>query len=319
MGARQLFVLGVHRSGTSVLTETAVRLGLYGGEPEDLDAGDQWNERGYWEHRSVRALDEEILALADTEWFCAPAFDPTELPADRLNALNSKAAAILAALDARAPWVVKDPRLCVLLAFWLPLLPAPAFLFSLRGPLSVARSIRARDRFPLAVGVALWEVQLLAAIEATKGYPRTAFWYEDLVAAPEVEADRLSSWLRAEVGILADSTKIAPASDARFRHHLTDPREEALRLPPGARRLLDALRSGEAFDESFDVTPSEDAREMMEFVDREARTRRFLDRGWREQRAAHGDAIRTLEEMIRLKDAYISDLLKHIDRSGPET
>lgn len=316
MIARQVLILGVHRSGTSVLTETAARLGLYPGEPGDLDAGDRWNENGYWEHREIRAVDEALLAAADTDWSSASGFDAARLTEGERAGLEARARALVASLDGRSPWVAKDPRMCVLLPFWLPLLSAPAFLFSLRGPLSVARSLRARDGFPLPVGVALWEVQLLAALAATKGRPRAAFWYEDLVGSPKTETERVASWLRDRAGLDAEVGETVVATDVRLRHHVTDHDEESRRLPPGARRLLEALRAGEAFDDAFDVTPSEDARETMEFVDQGGRTRRFLERGWLEQRAAHGASIRTLEEMLRRKDEYILDLEKHLGRSG---
>lgn len=311
MPASQVLVLGVHRSGTSLLTETAAQLGLHAGNPEDLDAGDRWNERGYWEHRGIRAVDEALLAACDDDWFGASGFDAARLPAGDAASLSERARALVDALDARAPWVAKDPRLCVLLPFWLPLLSSPAFLFSLRGPLSVARSLRARDGLPLPVGVAIWEVQLLSAIAATKGRPRAAFWYEDLVDFPGPETARLAAWLREEVGLPAAEAN-GVAVDPGLRHQVTDRTEEEARLPVGARRLAHALRTGEAFSDAFDLAPSEDAREIVDYVTREARTRRFLERGWRQQRDAHGNAVESLEGIIRLKDEYIADLRRHL-------
>lgn len=316
MPAAQVLVLGVHRSGTSLLTETAVRLGLHPGEPADLGEGDRWNERGYWEHRGIRSVNEELLEACGDEWFGAAAFDPARLPLPDTTPLLERARSLVATLDARSPWVAKDPRLCVLLPFWLPLLSSPAFLFSLRAPLSVARSLRARDGFPLPAGLAIWEVQLLAALAATRGRPRAAFWYEELVDAPAHAAARLAAWLRTEAGLDAPTAPFDVAAEAGLRHHVSEGPEESVRLPGGARRLLDALRSGDAFADTFDPAPSEDAREIVAFIEREARTRRFLERGWREQRAAHGDAVRTLEAMIREKDEYIADLRKHLGVSA---
>jgi hypothetical protein len=202
--------------------------------------------------------------------------------------------------------------MCVLLPFWLPFLSSPAFLFSLRSPLSVARSLRARDGIPLPLGISLWEVQLLAALAATRGRLRAAFWYEDLVAAPEAEAARLREWLRAQAGIEAVPPGMRPAAEARLRHHVASASEEDERLPSGARRLLTALRSEEAFRADFDAEPSEDARELLAFADREARTRRFLDKGWRAQQEAHAEAVRSFEETLRRKDEYIADLRRHL-------
>ncbi len=311
----QVLVLGVHRSGTSVLTETVARLGLYAGGAADLDSGDQWNENGYWEHRAIRALDEELLDLAGTDWIGVTSFEPEQLPEASRTELTVRAGSILASLDAHRPWVVKDPRLCVLLPFWLPFLDSPLFLFSLRSPLSVARSLRARNSLPIPVGLALWETQLLAGLAATRGSRRAAFWYEHLVDSPDDEASRLASWLRSQGCPVPVLGPTRAAADRALLHHEANAAEEQHRLPSGPRRLLAALRSGEAFDAGFDIRPSEDARELMEFVGREARTRRFLEKGWKQQRAAHGDAIRILEEMIVAKDSYIADLSRHLDRT----
>lgn len=308
IASRQFIVLGVHRSGTSVLTETAARLGLFAGGPDDLDAGDRWNERGYWEHRAVRNLDEELLGLASADWRAVSSFDPCAIPEAVRGSLEARAREVLDRLDEHAPWIVKDPRLCVLLPFWLPLLTRPAFLLSLRNPLSVARSLRARDGFPIPLGLALWETQLLAALAATRGRNRTAVWYENLLASPRREASRLARWLRGLGALGTDAPLPPPATDPRLKHHETDAAEERRLLPEGARRLLHALRAGVALHDDFDTSPSRDALEVTEFLAGESRTRRFLEDGWKSQRAAHGDAVRLLEEMIRTKDEYIRTL-----------
>lgn len=317
VASRQFIVLGVHRSGTSVLTETAAHLGLFAGGQDDLDAGDQWNERGYWEHRAVRSIDEELLELTSADWRAVSSFDPGAIPDEVRCPLEARAREVVARLDEHTPWIVKDPRLCVLLPFWIPLLTQPAFLISLRNPLSVARSLRARDGFPIPLGLALWETQLLAALASTRGRTRIAFWYENLVASPRREARRLSRWLR-DLGALGPDAPVPiPAADPQLKHHQADAAEERRFLPDGARRLLQALRAGIALRDDFDTTPSRDALEVTEFLARESRTLRFLEDGWKSQRTAHGDAVRLLEEMIRTKDEYIRTLSSRLgDSSG---
>ncbi|MBI2214480.1 MAG: hypothetical protein HYU52_12610 [Acidobacteria bacterium] len=305
--AHQFFVLGVHRSGTSVLAESAIRLGLYGGATEELDGADEWNANGYWEHRAVRALDEELLFAVETDWFGGLAFDPAKLPEERRPELDARATAIVESLDRHAPWVVKDPRMCVVLPYWRPLLTAPAFLVSLRHPVAVARSLRSRDGFPIQVGIAMWETQLLAALEASKGAPRAAFWYEDLVARPEEETERLAAWLREATAGVAGATTATAAVDTRLLHYSSDPVEDGELLPRGARRLLDALRSSEAFADGFDTTASEDARALVAFVDEKERLRRFLENGWRRQQAAHRASIEGYESMLRARDEQLAE------------
>lgn len=60
------------------------------------------------------------------------------------------------------PWVMKDPRMCITLGAWTPLLESdletPPVLFIYRNPLEVALSLRARKRNPVSLheGLQLW-------------------------------------------------------------------------------------------------------------------------------------------------------------------
>jgi hypothetical protein len=204
---------------------------------------------------------------------------------------------------------VKDPRLCLTLPFWLRQLSNAGVLFSLRHPMAVARSLQARDGFPIQIGLALWEVQLSAALRSAAGLPSAAFWYEDLLAMPYEERARLAAWLRDVTGGQAGAAVAAPVGDPQLRHHVADPADER-RLPEGTRQLLDALRTGEAFRPGFAVVASDDARELAGFLERTEHTRRFLDAGWRRQQEAHRDAVALQESMLKAKDEYIANLLR---------
>ena len=57
-----VIVLGMHRSGTSLLAEVLSRLGLDLGPLEDLLPADAGNARGYWEPKRLVAIDDRILS-----------------------------------------------------------------------------------------------------------------------------------------------------------------------------------------------------------------------------------------------------------------
>ncbi len=309
MPASQYLVLGVHRSGTSLLTATVAKMGVFVGDESDIDAGDRrWNEKGYWEHGRVRSLDEEILEACDTTWFGVTRFRPEDVPEARRLALTARARAIVESLDRSRPWVVKDPRLCLLLPFWKPLLGPTAYLFSLRRPLSVARSLRARDGFPLLLGLAIWETHLCAAITATRGFPRLAVWYEDLMSSP-LPTETLRAWLQETSGGAIRPGPLPYASPMRpeLCHHVSDA-EETAALPTSTRVLLDALLSGEAFSDGFEPKPSELALEVIEFTDKLERTKRLLERGLREQQLSYllppGGLATRLLQLVLGKEPY---------------
>src|SRR5436305_10467411 len=66
--AAQVVVLGMHRSGTSVLTGLLRSLGLWAGEEDDFPPADDHNQAGYWEHRGVWSVDEAIRQTLGASW-----------------------------------------------------------------------------------------------------------------------------------------------------------------------------------------------------------------------------------------------------------
>ena len=67
MSRRALFIFGMHRSGTSLAAGIARLAGLDLGR--NLLVGEAAeNPRGFWEHRDVMAIDEELLAAISLAW-----------------------------------------------------------------------------------------------------------------------------------------------------------------------------------------------------------------------------------------------------------
>jgi glycosyltransferase involved in cell wall biosynthesis len=185
----QLFVLGMHRSGTSGVTRLLNIAGAYFG-PEGISNGaDQGNPRGYWERRDVRAACDGLLRESGFDWWKLAGFSVGAIPEDvrarHLGALRE----ILLELDAHRPWVVKEPRLSVLFPLLRPHLEAPVCIHVTREPLEVAESLEARNGFPAPAGVALWELYTIHGLRASAGLPRLQVRYADLVGAP-VETTR---------------------------------------------------------------------------------------------------------------------------------
>jgi hypothetical protein len=70
-----------------------------------------------------------------------------------------------------------------------------AAVFVWRWPLSVARSLQARDRMHLADGVALWERYNRSALSGLVGVDTFVTRYEDIVKDPTAELGALAKWL----------------------------------------------------------------------------------------------------------------------------
>lgn len=100
-------VLGMHRSGTSVVAGVLSELGLDGGPEATMFSADQFNSDGYWEQRPIVELHDELLRSLGG--FASAPPDP----AARLNEAshhqaNAAIGAFLGQFD--RPWFVKDPR-----------------------------------------------------------------------------------------------------------------------------------------------------------------------------------------------------------------
>lgn len=234
-----VLVAGMHRSGTSVLSRfCGLLIGYQGYSGAAFD-----NVEGHWEDpRLNRALDQVMWSL-DADW-ASPPLAPVDLAAPELGAHAPKVVELVARLGSE-PWVVKDPRLCLVLGSLLAAVPGEhAVIATFRDPLDVARSVHTRDGYQPEYGLALWEVytrQLALQGAATAG-PVVWVSYEGLLADPTGTAARLQGPLEA-VGIPVLADRIARARESvrhDLRHH--SGADDGLRLSHEQSELLALVR-----------------------------------------------------------------------------
>lgn len=183
-GSTALFVLGMHRSGTSALTGLLHRLGVALGER--LMPASEDNPRGYWENADIVAVHDRLMGSLGWTWD-----DTRSLPVGfERGKLAQEAARDLLVLAHRdfggaALWGLKDPRLCRLMPLWSMFLAAegvtPRYVLAVRHPLDVAASLTARDGIGATRALLLWLGHLLDAERATRGAPRVIVHYEELI------------------------------------------------------------------------------------------------------------------------------------------
>lgn len=247
----QLVVLGMHRSGTSGVTRLLNLAGAYFGPDSVATETNDENPRGFWERRDVRAVCDGLLQGAGFDWWKLSGFDVGALPDGVRRAGLAAFGEVLADLDAHRPWVVKEPRLCVLLPALRPALDAPVCVHITREPLEVARSMHARDGFPVHGALALWELYTVRAFQASADLPRVLVRYEDLMADPVGATDRLVDALTA-LGV-PDLHRVEPDDVLGFispelhRQH-ADPSTRAERLNHTQLLLAAAIDDGSILD-----------------------------------------------------------------------
>jgi len=300
-GSPQVVVLGMHRSGTSAVTRVLNMMGLWLGPPDSYPPADAANPTGYWELRDVWALDEAVLAALGTEWWDAAALDVERLGPLAQRHFVQRARHIVDGLDRGGPWVIKDPRLCVLFPLWRRVLERPVCILVHRDPLAVARSLQERDGLSISHGIALWELYNRQALTASLGLPRILVSYRELVDAPEATAERLRRELTRLAGPGAAGLSLPSVDELRafvapaLDRHPGDPELEGQILTAPQLELRRALADGSALDldpvpplsapaldllSSFSLLARSTARSSQLAADREAAERRIdeLDR-----------------------------------------
>jgi hypothetical protein len=170
-----LLVLGMHRSGTSLLARIASLLGA--ALPRHLVPASPTNPTGHWEPARLVDLHEQLLASIDSSWDDWRAPNLRWRDSDPAAALATR---ILQTFEEEYPpspmLVLKDPRICRTLPLWLSVLEkasckvAPVII--VRNPLEVAESLRERDGMPFEKAMLLWLRHYLDAEHATRNIPR---------------------------------------------------------------------------------------------------------------------------------------------------
>jgi hypothetical protein len=173
---RIISILGMHRSGTSCLTGTLQAAGLVLGK---YHSSNKYNPKGNRENQDVIDLHQRLLKDNQGSWTNPPASEKWH------NKHKRQARKILSEYTNVKVWGFKDPRTLLFLDGWLELVPDMEFIGIFRHPIVVARSLHARETFPITVqdGLELWKHynQCLLTQYTKSPFPMLSFdWSEDL-------------------------------------------------------------------------------------------------------------------------------------------
>ena len=183
---RCLVVLGMHRSGTSLLAGILQKLGVDFGRSLLLAKED--NQSGFFEYKAAVGFDEDILSQAGGSWHALIPHRRLEKAYKAARRARKHLTQVLREDFGSSPlWGLKDPRLCRVLPVWRKMFGAletePLPVIVLRHPLESAASLRRRNGFTLRQGCLLWLDYCLAAEAATRHDPaRVLLTYQGLLA-----------------------------------------------------------------------------------------------------------------------------------------
>lgn len=204
---RGFIVLGMHRSGTSMLSGLLhTSCGYTVGGPLIGSAFD--NEKGFFERVDVVLQNDEFMNKQRVYW------SANVINYDYKKALEAKDSGDVQFKHGKtgleffnnpsnAPWMQKDPRMCITLKTWLELMNnEPAIVFTYRHPLEVAMSLRKREAgFPVNMCLRLWIVYNMRAIQNSKGLCMVRSSNEAILADPLNEVQRISDELTSKCNV----------------------------------------------------------------------------------------------------------------------
>jgi hypothetical protein len=259
-----VLVIGMHRSGTSALAGALEAMGFEAGPSDDLMEGDEGNPRGYFELRSIAALNDEILAHYRGRWDSPPVLVPGWEGDDATAAFVERARGVLAQVYGSDSWVLKDPRIALLLPLWRQVTDsATCAIVIVREPLEVAASLTRRNDLPTSTGLALWAAYNRALLRDLDGMAVHVCSYTDLVNEPAAVLSDIRESLRAW-NVLGDDVELASATativpDLR-RNNASDHADGAPKVPDEiadlAKQLLDLRGRHDHFAPNASLEPS---------------------------------------------------------------
>ncbi len=211
MPKQLVVILGMHRSGTSLVTKSMELLGYSLGD-NLMPAGTD-NPTGFWEDLDVVRLNETLLAYGAASWDLPPR-SPVHFPAEYEAAADQLLADKFANTSKLA---LKDPRLCLLLPFWSARFAAnqidARYIFVHRNPLSVAGSLQRRNDMVPAQALMLDYLYESAALSSAGPEPFVVA-YQGFLSDPIEALNRMATYL--------DAPLDAPAA-SEFSQHFVNP------------------------------------------------------------------------------------------------
>lgn len=202
-GKEILFILGVGRSGTSMLARVLSLCGCV--LPQSLKDANVANPSGYWEPTDALKLNDAFLFH-----YGATYFDPTLRLQGELTFAPEVRESFIGQIRAflrdcpQAPrLVIKDPRIVALLEFWLQAARQESFepkvVIPIRHPQEVVASLSAWVKAPPELWSALWLKYNLLSERDTRDLPRVFVDYARLLSDWRGQIARIEQALRVDL------------------------------------------------------------------------------------------------------------------------
>jgi hypothetical protein len=203
---KMVFILGMHRSGTSALTKGVSALGAHLGE--GLVPANKFNPKGHWECADAVAINQALLEAYGSDGNYGFNFDPCDIfriSNSEIDYLCSEVSSLLKRRTSKSgTWAVKDPRMALLLPLWIKEASKLQYvelkpIVSLRNPYDVFLSLKKRDGFDISTCFFLWSKYYRSIATALSDTPALVVDFNRLVQQPRDELSRIALFIGTDV------------------------------------------------------------------------------------------------------------------------
>ena len=242
MSKKGIFILGMHRSGTSALSGVLNILGLELGD--DLMKKDEYNPKGYFENNRIFLFNEKILNSVGSSW-SDETFNIDSISKSQFDNYVKEAKEIIEdEFRYVKNFLIKDPRISILFPIWeratLDLGYEIKTVIAYRNPLEVAKSLKRRDNFNFEKSILLWAKHTLDAEYFSRKYDRASIIFDDLLDNPNRVVNDLAKLL--DIDINEKKQKyISSFLDKSIKHNNIDIKNFSKEVPLFLRELIDII------------------------------------------------------------------------------
>lgn len=303
--ASVIVVIGMHRSGTSAVAQLLGSNGFDLGDRDRLVRANPFNIHGHFENVDLFTFDEDALEQLDASWSAPPNLDAVLAVVDDLAPAARRTWRDLRTTYTQGVPVLKDPRLSLLLPLWSEAFGRDAlYVVCVRNPLSVARSLLARDQMDLVVGCALWEAYSVATLRGLVGLRTVFLNVDEMFAQQPLRLDAVNG-VRQLAGLPAVD-QIEDTIDSELTGESPSRQELAEHLTLHQldlhANLVQLAGPPVTLDAQHDLRLSQHSSRLLRSYHENARTLGALKADLRQARDAEAARSAELDEMARQRD-----------------
>ena len=204
----ETIVLGMHRSGTSMVSGVLERLGVDMGE--DQPGRQISNPLGHFEDGDFLVLNNKILSLAGGAWDDPPALAQIMSLSETLIGEIQFLVSSRRKSNKEGLWGWKDPRTSLTINLYLPYLKNPFIVWCQRDPEEVARSLEKRNNLSREAGLtlrALYHNRVGEFLINNPHLPVHVIEYAEMLKYPRSQVESLVKFL----GLTVDQDQVDQA------------------------------------------------------------------------------------------------------------